>query len=110
MRARGFAGRDAFPDLLRGIRTAEEVRDIPEGEVIDLPPAPPPVQPRRASATPAPPVPEAADPSVAAPHAPASAATERGILITHTRLVQPAQGDPYFEITLRTGTGPTGSS
>jgi hypothetical protein len=29
MRARGFAGRDAFPDLLRGIKTAEEVMDTP---------------------------------------------------------------------------------
>jgi hypothetical protein len=29
MRARGFAGRDGFPDLLRGIKTAEEVLDTP---------------------------------------------------------------------------------
>ncbi len=29
MRARSFAGRDAFPDLLRGIRSAEELHDIP---------------------------------------------------------------------------------
>jgi RecT family len=29
MRARGLAARDAFPDVLRGIRTAEEVRDTP---------------------------------------------------------------------------------
>lgn len=29
MRARGFALRDAFPDLLRGLITAEEARDIP---------------------------------------------------------------------------------
>jgi len=29
MRARGFALRDAFPDALRGIQMAEEVRDIP---------------------------------------------------------------------------------
>jgi hypothetical protein len=29
MRARGFAARDAFPDLLRGIHTAEEARDMP---------------------------------------------------------------------------------
>jgi hypothetical protein len=34
MRARGFAGRDAFPDLLRGIKTAEEVRDIPDDDAI----------------------------------------------------------------------------
>lgn len=30
-RARGFAGRDAFPDLLRGIRTAEEAIDTDDG-------------------------------------------------------------------------------
>lgn len=29
MRARGFAGRDAFPGQLRGIKTVEELRDIP---------------------------------------------------------------------------------
>lgn len=35
MRARSFAGRDAFPDKLRGISTAEELRDVP---VNDEPP------------------------------------------------------------------------
>jgi len=29
MRARAFAARDTFPDLLRGIHTAEEARDLP---------------------------------------------------------------------------------
>jgi hypothetical protein len=29
MRARSFAARDAFPDVLRGIRAVEELRDIP---------------------------------------------------------------------------------
>lgn len=29
MRARGFAGRDTFPDILRGIHVAEELRDLP---------------------------------------------------------------------------------
>jgi hypothetical protein len=29
MRARGFAARDAFPDVLRGIHTTEELRDVP---------------------------------------------------------------------------------
>jgi len=33
MRARGFAARDAFPDLLRGIRTAEELMDTPSDAV-----------------------------------------------------------------------------
>jgi hypothetical protein len=35
MRARSWAGRDCFPDLLRGIRTAEEALD--EREAIDVP-------------------------------------------------------------------------
>jgi hypothetical protein len=37
MRARGFAARDAFPDLLRGIRTAEEALDIPDEAAPRLP-------------------------------------------------------------------------
>lgn len=43
MRARGFAGRDAFPDLLRGIKTAEEVMDTPieESRAIDTTAVPP---------------------------------------------------------------------
>ncbi|MBS1040976.1 recombinase RecT [Gluconobacter cerinus] len=32
MRARGFALRDAFPDVLRGLTTAEEAADIPQDE------------------------------------------------------------------------------
>tara|TARA_R110000751_G_scaffold20468_5_gene59903 strand:+ start:837 stop:1694 length:858 start_codon:yes stop_codon:yes gene_type:complete len=38
MRARGFAIRDAFPDLLRGVITAEEAQDYPDASV---PPANP---------------------------------------------------------------------
>ena len=33
MRARSWAGRDTFPDLLRGIRTAEEAMDTPDVEI-----------------------------------------------------------------------------
>lgn len=40
MRARGFALRDAFPDVLRGLVTAEEAQDYPTPE-----PAPAPRQP-----------------------------------------------------------------
>jgi len=36
MRARSWAGRDAFPDLLRGVRTAEEAIDV--GDILDTPP------------------------------------------------------------------------
>jgi hypothetical protein len=32
MRARGFALRDAFPDVLKGLVTAEEAQDYPQGE------------------------------------------------------------------------------
>ena len=39
MRARSWALRDAFADVLRGIQSVEEVRDIPE--VIDVTPMPP---------------------------------------------------------------------
>jgi hypothetical protein len=43
-RARGFALRDAFPDLLRGVITVEEARDIPESGMVDVtPPSPEPL-------------------------------------------------------------------
>ena len=53
MRARGFALRDAFPDVLRGLISAEEAEDIPTGKTIDAdkpaPEAPqPPSSPRDA--------------------------------------------------------------
>jgi len=41
-RARGFALRDAFPDLLRGVITVEEARDIPESGMVDVTPPPSP--------------------------------------------------------------------
>jgi hypothetical protein len=48
MRARSFAARDAFPDVLRGIRAVEELRDIPADaparavrRLSDPPPLPP---------------------------------------------------------------------
>lgn len=48
MRARSLAGRDAFPDVLKGMRPVEELRDTPpETPPIDAEP----VQPRRASAS-----------------------------------------------------------
>ncbi len=37
MRARGFALRDAFPDVLRGLVTAEEAQDYPQGEAAKEP-------------------------------------------------------------------------
>jgi hypothetical protein len=37
MRARGFALRDAFPDVLKGLITAEEAQDMPVDEVINKP-------------------------------------------------------------------------
>lgn len=50
MRARSWAGRDCFPDVLRGLSTVEEVRDVPE---FDDAPAPPPVRRISETATPA---------------------------------------------------------
>ncbi len=44
-RARGFALRDAFPDILRGLKTVEELRDTPpddfRGTTLDARPVPP---------------------------------------------------------------------
>lgn len=41
MRARGFALRDAFPDILRGVITAEEAQDYPAAEPVRTPQAKP---------------------------------------------------------------------
>ena len=38
MRARGFALRDAFPDVLRGLISAEEAADMPPLEPVTMPP------------------------------------------------------------------------
>ena len=40
MRARGFALRDAFPDVLKGLITVEEAQDYPETEEKDITPQP----------------------------------------------------------------------
>ncbi len=50
MRARGFALRDAFPDVLRGLIAVEEAQDIPPGErftgtTLEHTPAPPAPEP-----------------------------------------------------------------
>ena len=66
-RARGFAGHDAFPDVLRGIRTAEEVVDMGL-ETIEVEPV---KEVRRISQTVPPPV--SADSPAAAVPAPATA-------------------------------------
>src|SRR5208282_971538 len=44
MRARGFALRDAFPDILRGLKTAEELQDYPTIEGRAEEPAPVPAE------------------------------------------------------------------
>ena len=52
MRARGFALRDAFPDVLRGLISAEEAADIPfDATGLTAAPSPPPL---RAAAAPTP--------------------------------------------------------
>jgi hypothetical protein len=51
MRARAFALRDGFSDVLRGLGIAEEVQDTPIREAVrEEPPAPPPAQPIAAKA------------------------------------------------------------
>lgn len=66
MRARGFALRDAFPDVLKGLITAEEAQDYPSDEprkIRDITPAKP-ANPLDAIAPPAPPPPVEAEPVV----------------------------------------------
>jgi hypothetical protein len=48
MRARGFALRDAFPDALRGMVTAEEAHDYPAAPVTAEPVVVRPAQPQQA--------------------------------------------------------------
>lgn len=66
MRARGFALRDAFPDVLKGLITAEEAQDYPTDEprkMRDITPAKP-ANPLDAIAPPAPPPPVEVEPVV----------------------------------------------
>lgn len=55
MRARGFALRDAFPDVLRGLISAEEAADIPpdtfKGTTIDVKPEASSPEPKKQTAT-----------------------------------------------------------
>lgn len=46
MRARAFALRDVFPDVLRGIPVAEEIMDIPDGAAKAIDPATGEIQPK----------------------------------------------------------------
>lgn len=115
MRARGFAGRDAFADILRGVKTAEELVDLPADDTIDAV-ATQPIQPRRASETrPSTSAPTASPSATAQPTDPATATSSpastsapvpeaaalretRGLFIKSTAFVRPKHGEPYFEI------------
>jgi hypothetical protein len=100
MRARSWAGRDAFPDVLRGLSTAEESGDV----VLDVPP--PPREPRRASAATVTEVQRQAPPvTVLAQDKPEGAGelvTLDNVLVKHTAFIKPkAPGvEPYFLITV----------
>jgi hypothetical protein len=91
LRARGFAGHDAFPDVLRGIRTAEEVIDLPPQEFE------PAREVRRLSETPA-----SVGPAVIPPSAPAPAAELLNHGPTAVKAVEAFLGG--FTITLGDGT------
>lgn len=120
MRARGFAGRDGFADVLRGVKSTEELLDTPADELPDIPARPEPMQPRRASearaiqssSTPQSSAPTAS-PATTATASPAPSATAsgsggqeiRGVLIVKTSFVTPKQGEPYYEVVAKTTTG-----
>jgi hypothetical protein len=65
MRARGFALRDAFPDVLKGLLSAEEARDIPwEDTGLSIVPPVATAAPIRAAAAPMPRAARKVDPTV----------------------------------------------
>jgi hypothetical protein len=98
MRARSWAGRDAFPDVLRGLSTAEESGDV----VMDVPP--PPQEPRRASAATVTEVPQAKPAAVdqVKPEGAGEIVTLDNVLVKHTAFIKPqtAGVEPYFLITV----------
>lgn len=122
MRARGFAGRDAFADLLRGVKTAEELVDLPADDTIDVPRTEP-IQPRRASearATSSAPTPSssaaasATEPATdvsspastpSAEDAAPQARETRGLYVKNTLFVRPKVGEPYYQIVTEAVTG-----
>lgn len=111
MRARSWAGRDCFPDVLRGIGTSEEAMDAPP-EIFEAT-LPPPKEPQRLSAaatTPAPvrasePAGAVADPA-AVPDAPA--ASEEIVLgpvgVRDAEIRRPANQEAFCIVTLTDGT------
>lgn len=130
LRARGFALRDAFPDRLRGIITAEEAQDFPApAPVISEPrrvgasstvdtttsaPAVPPTETAPAGGAAAtPPAPAASTPAsspVAAPSPSPSPTvtapppeTVTGLQITNTEFSRTKNGDPLFTFTTTGG-------
>jgi hypothetical protein len=53
MRARGFALRDAFADVIKGLKTVEELQDTPADAVVEAPPSRPALMaPQRKSEVP----------------------------------------------------------
>lgn len=124
LRARGFALRDAFPDRLRGIITAEEAHDYPA-------PAPAVSEPRRvgqASTVPTSAVPPAetdpADDAAATPAAPAASnqasrpaaastpspttiapadQTADGVIVQNTSFARDKEGQALYEIQTSAG-------
>lgn len=84
-RARGFALRDMFADVLKGLRTVEEVEDMDRAEVpaVPTPPAPPPAAlapptpPEVVRAPPSPPVAASENSQIPTPPAPPPARSSR---------------------------------
>lgn len=95
MRARSFAGRDCFPDLLRGIRTAEEVGDLP-ADVVPATEAPREV--RRLSET------TAAPPAAAETPSTPKAAEPPTVVIGPVGIANVEQFMGGFTVTLADGT------
>lgn len=110
-RAVSWAGRDAFPDLMRGVKTAEELLDISDDDAIETVARPEPVQPRRASQaattageppTPQPvaAVPPASNPPQSEPKNDDIDEIVKGLRVTRTSFVRPREAgeEPFYLI------------
>lgn len=103
MRARSYALRDTFADILRGINVAEELGDIVEGSVTAVDGVPREPQRLAAEATPA--TAEATTAaSTPAPSGPPLQQT-RGVHVANTKLVTPSPDNRYYEVALALPTG-----
>lgn len=106
MRARSFALRDAFADVLRGINVAEELGDIVEGTVTAVDGVPREPQRLVAPVTASPETHEGAAPATTPPAANGAPLQQtRGVQVADTKMVTPTPDQRFYQVTLVQPTG-----